>query len=83
MPRMFAGGVLVLLLASSAAAQGTGAIVGTVEDDTGGVLPGVTVTAAPAGTARVLETVTDSLGAYRFDGLPAGRGSVTMPETVE
>src|ERR1035437_10495252 len=37
---------------------------GTVTDSTGGVLPGVTVTAVLEATGNIFETVTDARGAY-------------------
>jgi len=46
--------VLLLLLSQAPAwAQSTGAIAGTVEDDTGGVLPGVTVSVTVAGAPPI------------------------------
>ena len=62
---------------SQALAQGGGAVSGTVSDETGGVLPGVSVTLQPAGAA-LLETVTDDAGRYRFDNVPAGAGEISF-----
>ena len=70
--------VLLLLGHRTASAQGTGSIAGIVEDDTGGVLPGVTVSATIPGSPKTPETVTDAAGAYRFDGLPAGPVELTF-----
>ena len=53
---------------ASAFAQG---ITGTVRDQTGGVLPGVTVEAHATGSPTK-ETTTDAAGIYRLD-VPAGR----------
>jgi hypothetical protein len=63
--------IAVLLLALPVVAQETtGSIEGTVRDNSGGVLPGVTVEAAgPSGT---IATVTDSNGRYRFARVPPG-----------
>ena len=55
-------------------AQGTGSIVGTVADETGGVLPGVTVHVHAGGVEQT--TFTNGVGAYRFDGLPAGPAAI-------
>ncbi len=70
--------VCLLALPSAAAAQ-DGSIEGTVTDDTGGVLPGVTVEASsavlPAGP-RV--TVTDIEGRYALTELAAGNYAVTF-----
>ncbi|MYD70309.1 MAG: TonB-dependent receptor [Acidobacteria bacterium] len=55
------------------------AISGTVADQTGGVLPGVTVEAASpalAGAPRV--AVTDGEGRYSLDGLPPGEYTVSF-----
>ena len=78
--RFFATVAIVLLLLGqrTASAQGTGSIAGIVEDDTGGVLPGVTVSATIPGSPKTPETVTDATGAYRFDGLPAGPVELTF-----
>jgi hypothetical protein len=71
--------VLLLLLAQIPAwAQNTGSIAGTVEDDTGGVLPGVTVSVTVAGAPPIPDTVTDAFGAYRFDKIPAGAAELTF-----
>ena len=75
----FAAFLLATLLAAPAAAQGTGAVAGTVADETGGVLPGVTVDLSPPGSASTItETVTDGTGRYRFDNVPAGPYELTF-----
>jgi hypothetical protein len=64
-----------LLLASTTAwAQGstTATIRGTVQDPTGGVLPGATVTATNTATKGVQTTVSDDRGQYLFGGLFPG-----------
>ena len=48
----------------------TGDISGTVTDTTGGVLPGVTVTAVCTDTSFTRNAVTDSTGGYRLPELP-------------
>jgi hypothetical protein len=63
--------LFVLSAPATARAQAPGAISGTVEDDTGGVLPGVTVSAV-VGSKTVAETVTDGTGTYHFEKIPAG-----------
>ena len=72
---------LMLVLASSAFAQGggassTGAINGKVSDSSGAILPGVTVTAASPSLMGVQTTVTSESGAYRFPALPPGTYSL-------
>ena len=68
-----------ILLASAGTAQGqtaTGRIVGTVRDTTGGVLPGVTVSAKSLGTGAVRTAVTDATGAYQILSVPADEYAV-------
>jgi hypothetical protein len=64
--------VAVLLTATWAQAQSTGSINGTVLDNTGAVLPGVTVTAEGPAMLGVQTQVTDASGDYRFPSLPPG-----------
>jgi len=75
------GLLLSLLCAGAARAQDTGAgtFAGTVQDDSGAVLPGVTVeVASPALIEKVRNTVTDSAGRYRISGLRPGTYTVTF-----
>src|SRR5206468_12313833 len=66
-----------VLLPSLAFAQGT--LTGTVRDESGGVLPGVTVDASsPALIEKVRTALTDSAGQYRITGLNPGRYSLTF-----
>jgi Carboxypeptidase regulatory-like domain/TonB dependent receptor len=67
--------------ASTAAAQSTssGTIHGTVKDETGGALPGVTVTiSSPALQVPAATAVTGVDGDYRFVDLPAGTYRATF-----
>src|SRR5215468_12248424 len=71
------------LMASTAFAQGggastTGSINGKVADTSGGVLPGVTVSATSPSSMGVQSSVTDSGGNYRFPGLPPGTYTLTF-----
>src|SRR5688572_9612244 len=69
--------VAALLLPSFAFAQGT--LTGTVRDESGGVLPGVTVEASsPALIEKVRTALTDSAGQYRIPGLNPGTYSLTF-----
>jgi len=62
--------ILILgLCASSAFAQATGQIGGAVSDNTGGVVPGVTVTAVESGTGISRDTVTGANGRYQFTSM--------------
>ncbi len=69
----FCFGSLILLLASTPAwAQATAQLSGTVRDDSGGVLPGVTVTIAQTETGFTRTVVTSESGAYVMPNLPLG-----------
>src|SRR5688572_25203234 len=70
--------VFLLFFYATAWAQATGTISGTVEDETGAVLPGVTVNVVVVGAPAVPETVTDMSGAYRFEKVPAGSAELTF-----
>ena len=63
---------LVVLATTSASAQTTGRLVGTIEDAQGAVLPGVTVTATSPQLQGANTTVTDGSGQFRFPSLPPG-----------
>jgi hypothetical protein len=66
-----------LLLPSLSFAQGT--LTGTVRDESGGVLPGVTVEASsPTLIEKVRTAVTDSAGQYRIPGLNPGTYALTF-----
>ena len=68
-------GGLFFVLAGSASAQSvsSGTIQGTIRDQSGGVLPGVTATlSSPQLQVPQLVQVTDAEGQYRFVDLPAG-----------
>ena len=65
--------LLSLGLAAPAAAQRTtGEIIGKIVDESGSVLPGVTVTLRGAGVAGAPSVVTSETGTYRFPVLPPG-----------
>src|SRR5476651_2201686 len=66
--------------ALSAAAQttDTASIEGKVTDESGAVMPGVTVTiSSPALQARQVAIATDVTGNYRFTALPGGTYAIT------
>ena len=67
---------LLTCMATSASAQARGSIFGKVTDESGGVLPGVTVTVAGTGLQQPLVAVTTSTGAYEFPSVPIGTYSV-------
>jgi hypothetical protein len=67
----------VLLIASSASAQQDAGILGIVTDESGAILPGVTVTVTgPALQVPSVAAVTDSRGEYRMTPLPIGTYTV-------
>src|SRR6187399_2935768 len=67
----------VVLLPSTVFAQAT--LTGTVRDNSGGVLPGVTVEAAsPALIEKVRTAVTDDAGVYRIVDLRSGTYTLTF-----
>ena len=74
---------LCLLASANAFAQGggastTGSINGKVVDSSGGVLPGVTVSATSPSAMGVQSSVSDTGGNYRFPALPPGTYTVTF-----
>ena len=77
MKRVFAIVALWLAVAGpSSAQQAAGTVSGTVVDETGGVLPGATVTLSGPGVSKT--AVTGSDGEYRFTGVPAGSYKLTV-----
>ena len=65
--------ITFVLLSGLAAGQENASIVGRITDDSGGVLPGVTVTAtSPALQLAEISVVTDAQGEYRLSELPIG-----------
>ncbi|HTM30919.1 MAG TPA: TonB-dependent receptor [Vicinamibacterales bacterium] len=74
--------VFVLVTASNALAQattsGTGAINGRVSDNSGAVMPGVTVTITSPSMMGGRTAVTDEGGQYRFTAVPPGDYAITF-----
>jgi hypothetical protein len=69
---------LLWLIASPAFAQfDTATIVGTVRDNTGGVIPGATVTLTNTATGIAVVKVTDANGNFEFMTVRVGRYKVT------
>jgi outer membrane receptor protein involved in Fe transport len=73
--RVAAGLILGFVLLTGVASAQT--ISGTVRDETGGALPGVTVEARGA-SGSPSTTVTDASGSYQFDRLAPGRYQLTF-----
>src|SRR5688572_13585867 len=68
----FCGALILLLTAGAAWAQATAQLSGTVRDESGAVLPGVTVTVTQTDTGLVRTAVTDGTGGYLLTNLPIG-----------
>src|SRR5712692_1090035 len=65
-------------LAGSATAQSvTGSIQGSVVDQSGAVLPGVTVTLTHTATGTMRTAVSDTTGTFRAELLPVGQYSLS------
>jgi carboxypeptidase family protein/TonB-dependent receptor-like protein len=76
--RTVLGFVCVLLVASAAYAQfDTASVLGTVRDNTGGVVPGATVTLTNLDTGISTTRVSDENGNYEFVTVRVGRYKVT------
>ena len=68
--------VLWLALSGAVSGQSTGIVAGRVVDETGAVLPGVSVNVQAGATE--LATVTDAAGRWRVDRVPAGAATLTF-----
>ena len=64
------------LAAATATAQDRGVVTGSVLDETGGVLPGVSVELQT--TTGLRSTTSDGVGIYRFDDVAAGPATMTF-----
>jgi hypothetical protein len=82
MVRGFRGSLLIAGIltfwAVSAYAQATGSIFGKATDESGAVLPGVTVTVAGPSLQQPLVAVTTATGAFQFPSVPIGKFTVTF-----
>src|SRR5687767_12830404 len=72
---LMAAACLLLAVATASAQLATGNITGTVQDEQGGVLPGVTITLQ--GTDRTASAVSDDGGQFRFLNLAPGMYKLT------
>jgi len=64
--------VLTLPAFATAQAGSTAQIAGTVKDESGGVLPGVTITVTQTNTSATRTAVSDEAGGYVIPNLPVG-----------
>ena len=76
--RGFSAGALMLLVSVPVWAQATAALNGRVTDESGGVLPGVSVTATQTDTGFSRSAVTDANGTYVLPNLPVGPYQLEM-----
>ena len=76
--RLVLSGVFTLFGFGVALAQVAGSIAGTVTDVSGGVMPGVGVTATNLALGTQTATTTDAHGLYTFPKLPVGRYALLM-----
>jgi hypothetical protein len=75
-------GVLIVGPLDASAQQSSASVAGVVRDESGGVVPGVTVEASsPALIEKVRSGVTDEAGQYRIVDLRPGTYSVTFTLT--
>src|SRR5690348_8474738 len=73
---------IALMIPAGASAQvESGKVVGTVTDQSGAILPGVTVTLKSVSRATTRTTVTDAKGIYVFAGLVPGPYEITSELT--
>src|SRR5512136_2553005 len=75
---LFLVGALTAAAVPALAQQTTGTIVGTVVDQSGAVLPGVTVICKHLTTGRTYEFVTSATGVYTASLLPVGEYEITF-----
>jgi hypothetical protein len=69
---------MLVLAGAPALAQSTGELAGRVTDESGGVLPGVTVTATQTGTGFTRSVVTDGTGTWVMPNMPTGPYSLEV-----
>lgn len=73
----FALALAALILPAALAAGQEASVSGTLTDSTGGVLPGVTVTAVHDNTGNTFVAVTDERGAFRL-AVRTGAHTITV-----
>ena len=77
-PALLALAMAALLPALAAAQSTLGRVAGTVLDQSGGVLPGATVTLTNTGTGQVSTTVANEQGTFLFPQVPVGMYRITV-----
>lgn len=74
-------GLLLLIAVTSASAQFTAVVQGTVSDSTGGLVPDATVTLTNKATGQAHTTTTSGDGFYRISGLGPGNYTLSAEKT--
>ena len=69
---LFVGAAILVMTTALAWAQATAELNGRVTDESGAVLPGVSVTVTQTDTGFTRTTVTDGEGGYSLPNLPTG-----------
>src|SRR5438552_11559488 len=70
--------ILILIAGIHAHAQvSAGAVLGTVSDSSGALIPGVAITVTNEGTNQSRQAITSETGTYRVEPLQAGSYTVT------
>lgn len=76
--QVYAVAICLAIWPGSAAGQNIyGSLTGTVTDESGAVIPGVTITASNTGTGLTRTTITNERGGYSITLLPTGQYSVS------
>ena len=75
---LFLSALILICVARPAEAQVGGSLSGTVKDPTGGVIPGVSITAVNTVLNTMFNTVTDGQGLYSFPKLAVGKYDLTL-----
>ena len=75
---LFLAASLVLLPANARAQLTTGTLYGVVQDTSGAILPGVSVTVTHQGTTLTRETVSDARGEFALPALPPGAYTIKI-----
>jgi hypothetical protein len=69
---------MFLALASTALAQGTGEITGTITDTTGGVVPGASISVTNTATGAARHVTSNEAGVYSIPALPPATYTVVV-----
>ena len=69
---------MLLALASTALAQGTGEITGTITDTSGGIVPGASVSVTNMATGAARHVISNDAGVYSVPALPPATYTVVV-----